>query len=67
MHFDPIKARIDGIFCSAPIVRNNARYFSQKLYETAARDSEAAGTSASGASGAPNDDDIVDAEIVDEQ
>jgi hypothetical protein len=37
------------------------------LYETAARDSEAAGTSASGASGAPNDDDIVDAEIVDEQ
>jgi hypothetical protein len=41
--------------------------FSQKLYETAARDSEAAGTSASGASGAPNDDDIVDAEIVDEQ
>ncbi len=41
--------------------------FSQKLYETAARDSEAAGTSASGAQGAPNDDDIVDAEIVDEQ
>jgi molecular chaperone DnaK len=40
--------------------------FSQKLYEAAARDSGAAGTSASGAS-APSDNDIVDAEIVDEQ
>ena len=40
--------------------------FSQKLYEAAARDNGAAGTSASGAS-APSDDDIVDAEIVDEQ
>lgn len=39
--------------------------FSQKLYEAAARDSGAAGSSASGA--APSDDDIVDAEIVDEQ
>ena len=41
--------------------------FSQKLYEAAARDSEATGTSASGANGAASDDDIVDAEIVDEQ
>jgi molecular chaperone DnaK len=45
--------------------------FSQKLYEAAARDSNAAGTSASGAStgqdgGSAEDDDIVDAEIVDE-
>ena len=42
--------------------------FSQKLYESAARDTNAAGTSASG-QGAPggNDDDIVDAEIVDEK
>jgi molecular chaperone DnaK len=40
--------------------------FSQKLYEAAARDSEAAGTSASGqSSGADNDDEIVDAEIID--
>ena len=40
--------------------------FGQKLYESAARDTNAAGTSASGqgASGA-NDNDIVDAEIVD--
>jgi molecular chaperone DnaK len=42
--------------------------FSQKLYENAARDENAAGTSASGQTngGASNDDDIVDAEIVEE-
>ena len=40
--------------------------FSQKLYEAAARDSGAAGTSASGQSSAPSDDEIVDAEIVDD-
>ncbi len=40
--------------------------FSQKLYEAAARDTNAAGTSASGQA-AGSDDDIVDAEIVDEK
>ncbi len=43
--------------------------FSQKLYEAAARDSGAEGTSASGqdaGTGSVNDDDIVDAEIVDD-
>ena len=43
--------------------------FSQKLYEAASRDANATGTSASGqgeGAGAANDDDIVDAEIVDE-
>ncbi|MEY2416695.1 MAG: hypothetical protein QOH53_2029, partial [Ilumatobacteraceae bacterium] len=44
--------------------------FSQKLYENAARDENAAGTSASGqqtnGGTTSNDDDIVDAEIVDE-
>ena len=42
--------------------------FSQKLYENAARDENAAGTSASGQTGATSsgDDDIVDAEIVEE-
>jgi len=39
--------------------------FSQKLYEAAARDANATGTSASGAGS--GDDDIVDAEIVDEK
>ena len=42
--------------------------FSQKLYESAARDTAAAGTSASGQSTTGgNDDDIVDAEIVEEK
>ncbi len=42
--------------------------FSQKLYEAAARDANATGSSASGqdAGGAASDDDIVDAEIVDD-
>ena len=43
--------------------------FSQKLYEAAARDTNAEGTSASGqdtGAGSVNDDDIVDAEVVDE-
>ncbi|MBJ7504987.1 MAG: molecular chaperone DnaK [Ilumatobacteraceae bacterium] len=45
--------------------------FSQKLYEAASRDANAAGTSATGQSAdgtaSGNDGDIVDAEIVDEQ
>jgi molecular chaperone DnaK len=47
--------------------------FSQKLYEAAARDSDAAGTSASGqdagdaGTSSVDDDDIVDAEIVDDE
>ena len=40
--------------------------FSQRLYETASRDQNAAGSSASG-QGEPGDDDIVDAEIVDDK
>jgi len=41
--------------------------FSQKLYEAAARDQGAAGTSASGQESGGADDDIVDAEIVDDK
>ena len=41
--------------------------FSQKLYEAASRDGNAAGTSASGQQSGANDSDIVDAEIVDEK
>lgn len=41
--------------------------FGQKLYESAARDTDAKGTSAAGQSaGSTSDDDIIDAEIVDE-
>ena len=54
-----IKAATDALMSAS-------QAFSQKLYETAARDSNAAGTSASGQNaGSTNDDEIVDAEIVD--
>jgi molecular chaperone DnaK len=57
---------IDKIKSATETLMGVSQAFTQKLYEAAARDSDAAGTSASGAS-ATNDDDIVDAEIVDEQ
>ena len=44
-----------------------SQVFSQKLYEAASRDANAAGTSASGQQSGTNDSDIVDAEIVDEK
>jgi molecular chaperone DnaK len=45
----------------------SSQAFSQRLYEAASRDENAAGTSASGQASGPGDDDIVDAEIVDEK
>ena len=57
---------IDKIKSATETLMGVSQAFTQKLYEAAARDSDAAVTSASGAS-ATNDDDIVDAEIVDEQ
>ncbi len=53
---------IDSIRAATESLMGASQAFSQKLYEAAARDTNAAGTSASGA----GDDDIVDAEIVDE-
>jgi molecular chaperone DnaK len=41
--------------------------FGQKLYEAASRDGDAAGSSASGQSTASNDEEIIDAEIVDDK
>ena len=41
--------------------------FGQKLYEAAARDGDAAGTSATGQDGAGSDEEIIDAEIVDDK
>jgi molecular chaperone DnaK len=41
--------------------------FGQKLYEAASRDGDAAGSSASGQSNASNDEEIIDAEIVDDK
>ena len=57
---------IEKIKSATETLMGVSQAFTQKLFEAAARDSDAAGTSASGAS-ATNDDDIVDAEIVDEQ
>ncbi|MFM8625744.1 MAG: molecular chaperone DnaK [Actinomycetota bacterium] len=55
---------IDAIKSATEKLMGASQAFSQKLYEAAARDNQAAGTSASGQQ-SPNDDDIVDAEIVD--
>jgi molecular chaperone DnaK len=56
---------IDTIKNATEKLMTASQAFSQKLYEAAARDTNAAGTSASGQT--PGDDDIVDAEIVDEK
>ena len=60
---------LDAIKAATEKLMAASQSFSQKLYEAAARDANAAGTSASGqansATGAA-DDEIVDAEIVDE-
>jgi molecular chaperone DnaK len=61
---------IDAIRAGHEKLSAASQAFSQKLYESAARDENAAGTSASGQQTnegtTSNDDDIVDAEIVDE-
>jgi molecular chaperone DnaK len=59
---------MDAIRASHEKLMAASQAFSQKLYENAARDENAAGTSASGQTGATSsgDDDIVDAEIVEE-
>ncbi|HYN33879.1 MAG TPA: Hsp70 family protein, partial [Ilumatobacteraceae bacterium] len=59
----------DAIKSATDTLMSASQAFSQKLYEAAARDSGAEGTSASGqdaGAGSVNDDDIVDAEIVDD-
>jgi len=61
---------VDTIKNATEKLMSASQAFSQKLYEAASRDANAAGTSASGQStGATggNDGDIVDAEIVDEK
>src|SRR4249920_1258046 len=63
---------LDAIRASHEKLMAASQAFSQKLYESAARDENAAGSSASGQTGGQTggaesgDDDIVDAEIVDE-
>jgi len=62
---------VDAIKNATEKLMTASQAFSQKLYEAASRDANAAGTSATGqsANGATtgNDGDIVDAEIVDEK
>jgi len=63
----------EAIKSATETLMSASQAFSQKLYEAAARDSGAAGTSASGqdggdaGAGSLDDDDIVDAEIVDDE
>jgi molecular chaperone DnaK len=56
---------LDAIKSATEKLMQASQGFSQKLYEAASRDANATGSSASGAPG--QDDDIVDAEIVDEK
>jgi molecular chaperone DnaK len=67
---DDLKKALDGndaaaIRSATEALMSASQAFSQKLYEAAARDANAAGSSASGQTGG-TDDDIVDAEIVDD-
>ena len=70
---DELRSLLDGndieaIKTATEALMAASQTFSQKLYEAAARDGNAAGTSASGQSGPGNaDDEIIDAEIVDDQ
>jgi molecular chaperone DnaK len=60
----------DAIKSATEALMTASQAFSQKLYEAAARDANATGSSASGqdtGAGQVNDDDIVDAEIVDDE
>ena len=65
-------ADVEAIKSATDTLMAASQSFSQKLYEAAARDANAAGTSASGqadngGTSAPADDEIVDAEIVDDK
>jgi molecular chaperone DnaK len=71
---DDLKKALEGndtaaIKTATESLMSASQAFSQKLYEAAARDTNAAGSSASGQDGetAGGDDDIVDAEIVDDE
>jgi molecular chaperone DnaK len=71
---DDLRKALDGndsaaIKSATEALMSASQAFSQKLYEAAARDADATGSSASGqdAGTAGGDDDIVDAEIVDDE
>ena len=58
---------VESIKSATELLMNASQTFAQKLYDQAAAEQSAAGgPSGDGASSAPNDDEVVDAEIVDE-
>jgi molecular chaperone DnaK len=60
---------LDAIKSGTETLMNASQTFAQKLYEQASAEQQAAGGGPAGDAGAssPNDDEVVDAEIVDEQ
>ena len=56
---EAIKNAVDGLMAAS-------QTFAQRLYEASANDGAATGAGASAGASAPNDDEVVDAEIVDE-
>src|SRR5690606_31319295 len=57
---------IEAIRNATDALMSASQSFTQKLYEAASAESAAAGSTGSGAS-QPSDDDVVDAEIVDDE
>jgi molecular chaperone DnaK len=62
-------ADTDAVKAATERLMTASQAFSQRLYEAAARDQNATGSSASGQTGAtgPADDEVIDAEIVDDK
>jgi molecular chaperone DnaK len=58
---------VEAIKTATETLMTTSQSFAQKLYEASAAQSAAASGSGAGPSAAPNDDEVVDAEIVDEQ
>jgi molecular chaperone DnaK len=60
-------ADVEAVKAASDALMAASQSFSQKLYEAAARDQNATGTSASGQAQPDGDDDVIDAEIVDDK
>jgi molecular chaperone DnaK len=58
---------LDAIKSGTEALMNASQTFAQKLYEQSAAEQQAAGGGPDGSASQPNDDEVVDAEIVDEQ
>jgi molecular chaperone DnaK len=58
---------LEAIKTATETLMTTSQSFAQKLYEASAQQQSAAGGAGGGPTNAPNDDEVVDAEIVDEQ